>query len=582
MGTHGQRVGLHHIALAVDYLGLGNAVVVLGLDDEDFGIARDLIILLAVGHALDQVLEAQGTLHLTDDNGVECVPFTDPVALGNHTARLEEQLGTILDGSMGEHHVGVGILDLHLGHTTNDDIYTILIGYGAQILDLNHTIILRRDVGYCRSIACHTTSMEGTQGQLCTRLTDGLGGDHADSLTTLHHAVRCQVASVALGTNATLSLTSEDGTDLNRLDGRLVDASSNRVGDFLTALDDDFTRSGINHIVNRHAAQDALAQRSDNTVTVADLATNESAQGTTVLLVDDHVVSDVDQTTGQITGVGGLQSGIGKTLAGTVGRDEVLEHRQTLLEVCQNWVLDNLVTAFNARLLRLGHQTTHTGELTNLVLRTTGTRVEHHEYRVEALLVGSNLLHQLVGEFGIDVGPDIDDLVVTLVVGDSTHVIVHLDLLGTGITLSDDFGLAVRNQHVIQVERQTALECHVVTHVLDIVKELSRTGHTAVADNTGDDIAQRLLGNQLVNVTNLVGHGIVEDDAAHRGVLDELLLVLTIGVDHVNNHTDDGMHRHLTLVIGHQSLLGTVELESLALVALAQLGDIVETEYHIL
>ena len=61
--------------------------------------------------------------------------------------------------------------------------------------------------------------MEGTQGQLGTGLTDRLSGNHTDSLTTLYHAVGCQVATIALGANAMLSLTSEDGTDLYRLNG---------------------------------------------------------------------------------------------------------------------------------------------------------------------------------------------------------------------------------------------------------------------------------------------------------------------------------------------------------------------------
>ncbi len=67
----------------------------------------------------------------------------------------------------------------------------------------------------------------------------------------------------------------------------------------------------------------------------------------------------IDETTGKITGVGGLKSGIRKTLTGTVGGDEVLEHRKTLLEVCKNRVLDDLA-ALCTTLLRLGHKTTHT------------------------------------------------------------------------------------------------------------------------------------------------------------------------------------------------------------------------------
>ena len=41
-------------------------------------------------------------------------------------------------------------------------------------------------------------------------------------------------------------------------------------------------------------------------------------------------MGDVNKATGKITRVGSLQCSIGKTLTGTVGRDEVLKHRKAL------------------------------------------------------------------------------------------------------------------------------------------------------------------------------------------------------------------------------------------------------------
>ena len=379
-----------------------------------------------------------------------------------------------------------------------------------------------------------------------------------------------------------LGLACENRTNLDFLNGRVFNLLADFLCEFFTGMGNEFTSLGMVDVVDRGTTKNFLAKALDNILALLESGGGQAAEGSAVFLIDNHIVGHVDQTTGQVTSVSRLQSGIGKTLTGTVGRDEVLEHRQTFLEVGKDGVLDNLVTTLDTRLLGLGHQTTHTRQLSDLVFRTTGTRVKHHEYRVEALLVGSDLLHQLVSEFGIDIGPDIDDLVVTLVVGDSTHVIVHLDLVGTGIALGDDFGLAVGDEHIVQVERQPPLECHVVAHVLDIVKELGRAGHTATADDAGDDIAQRLLGDQLVNVADLVGHRLIKDDASHRSFLDEFLFVLAVFVHHVDNDTDDGVHGHFTLVVGHKSLFGAVELEALALVALAQLGDIIETEYHIL
>ena len=52
-----------------------------------------------------------------------------------------------------------------------------------------------------------------------------------------------------------------------------------------------------------------------------------------LLFADDQLLRDVDESTGQVAGVGGPERGVGETLAGTVRRDEVLEHRQALTEV---------------------------------------------------------------------------------------------------------------------------------------------------------------------------------------------------------------------------------------------------------
>ena len=124
--------------------------------------------------------------------------------------------------------------------------------------------------------------------------------------------------------------------------------------------------------MNRNAAKNTLAKGSYNVFIVLHLGADKSTQCTTVFLGDNHVVCHIDKTTGQISCIGSFQRGIGKTLTGTVSRDKVLKHRKSLLEVCQNRVLNNL-SAFRTALLRLRHKTTHTRELTNLVLRTTSS-----------------------------------------------------------------------------------------------------------------------------------------------------------------------------------------------------------------
>ena len=89
--------------------------------------------------------------------------------------------------------------------------------------------------------------------------------------------------------------------------------------------------------------------------------------------------------------------------------------------------------------------------------------------------------------------PDVDDLVVTFVVGDEAHRIVAHHFIDLLVSFAYIFLLLGRYKHVTEVERQASLERHVVTEVLDIVKELGRTRYTAIFDNLGDDGTQRLL-----------------------------------------------------------------------------------------
>ena len=85
-----------------------------------------------------------------------------------------------------------------------------------------------------------------------------------------------------------------------------------------------------------------------------------------VVFPDDNVLGHVYQTAGQVTGVSGTQCGIGQTFPGTVGRNEVFQNGQAFTEVGFDGSVDDPAG-------RVSHQTTHTGQLTDLLHVTTGT-----------------------------------------------------------------------------------------------------------------------------------------------------------------------------------------------------------------
>ena len=243
------------------------------------------------------------------------------------------------------------------------------------------------------------------------------------------------------------------------------------------------------HVVHGGTSDNAFVEGLHHVFIALDGRSRQAAERAAVLFADDHVLRYVDQTTRQVTGVGRLQCGIGQTFTGTVRRDEVLQYRQTLFEVRKDRVFDDL-TAFCSRFLRFGHQAAHTGKLANLLFRTTGSRVQHHIDRIETLHVRGEVVEHRLGQLHVDIGPDIDDLVVTLVVGDKTHVVALHHLVHAFVALLYQFVFLFGDDDRVEVERQAALESHLITEVLDRVEELGSLVGTGFLHHQCDDVAQ--------------------------------------------------------------------------------------------
>ena len=184
----------------------------------------------------------------------------------------------------------------------------------------------------------------------------------------------------------------------------------------------------MNNIVNRNTPHNAFRKGSDYFVTILQCRTLQTTKCATILFGDDDIVGNVYKTTSQITSIGGLHSGIGKTLTRTVGRNEVFQHRHTFLEVGKNRVFNDL-SPFSTCFLRLCHQTTHTSQLSNLVSRTTGAGVKHHINGIETLVGFGHVLHYGILQVVVDMSPGIDHLIVTLLVGNETHFVVGFHLV---------------------------------------------------------------------------------------------------------------------------------------------------------
>src|SRR5690606_23826679 len=319
--------------------------------------------------------------------------------------------------------------------------------------------VLHLDVVGGRGPAGGTTDVESTHGQLGTRLTDGLGGDDADRFTDVDLVATGQIAAVALGADTVAGFAGDRRTHHHFVDAVALDELDPLLVDQGTVRDDDFVTARLRHVLGNHAAEYALAERFDHVAAFDVRSHQQTVFGAAVDFGHDQVLGHVDQTTSQVTGVRGLQCGIRQTFTRTVSGDEVLQYVQAFTEVRGDRGLDDGA-------VRLGHQATHTGQLTDLGGATTRTRVRHHVHGVEGLLLDflalavDDLLfrqvgHHRLGHFVVGLGPEVDHLVVLLALGYQAGGILRFDLLhflGGGV---DDARLLVRDDEVVHADRHT-------------------------------------------------------------------------------------------------------------------------------
>ena len=165
---------------------------------------------------------------------------------------------------------------------------------------------------------------------------------------------------------------------------------------------------------------------------------HDALGGTAVDLAHDDVLRDVDQTTGQISRVGGTQRGVGQALAGAVRRDEVLEHRQAFAEVRLDRTVDDVA-------VRVGHQAAHAGELADLLDVASSARGGHHVDGIQAVEVG---VHR-VADFFVGIRPDVDGLTMALFIAHQAHLVIFVDGRDLGFGARQDLFLVRRDRGVV-------------------------------------------------------------------------------------------------------------------------------------
>src|SRR5581483_4658489 len=414
--------------------------------------------------------------------------------------------------------------------------------------------------------------------------------DYARRLAELNQTSRCQVAAVAHHADTTLGFAGQHGADLDALDAGSLNGSREIFGDLLVDVYDHIAVVVLD-LLERHAANNSVAQRLDDLAGFNDTRNVDAVYRATIVFADDYVLCHVNQAASQVAGVRGLQSGIGQTLTSAVGRDEVLQHRQPLAEVGSDWRLDDFAR-------RLGHQSTHAGELANLLFRSASAGVGHDVNRIDlALLVALlHLTEHLVGNLFGNGRPDFDDLVVAFTVGNGAVEILLLDIDALLLGVANQHFLVVRNHHVIDADREAGAGRVAETQLLDLIQHLDRGFQPVTQVAVAHQLSNALLLEQAIDVRHAFRKVIVQDGASDSrvqelpvvvrrvGVRDVLIVVRSGEIDHFAGVAETNRRERLNLARfeREQDFFDICERAPLTLGTRFAFGQVIKTKHHVL
>src|SRR3990172_8735224 len=258
--------------------------------------------------------------------------------------------------------------------------------------------------------------VERAHGELRAGLADALGGDDPDGLSLRHQPVARQVPAVAGRTDPPLGLAGEGGAHVDPIDPGRDDPVGRVLHDLRVSLDDDFAGLGMGDVCGGPASDYALVQGLEQPL-LRRLTHPDAGGGAAVIVLDDHVLSDVDQAAGEGGAVGGAEGGVGQARAGAGGGDEVLQHGEAFTEGgADRQVYDAAC--------RVDHQAAHARHLRDLADVTLGAADRH---QVHATVLAQPFLYQLL-HLVVGVAPDGDRLAIALLIRDEAHVELVLDL----------------------------------------------------------------------------------------------------------------------------------------------------------
>ena len=207
-----------------------------------------------------------------------------------------------------------------------------------------------------------------------------------------------------------------------------------------------------------------------------------------------------------------------------MGRDEVLQHIQAFTEVGRDG-------CFNDRAVRLGHQTAHASQLSNLRSRAASARVGHHVDRVERFLLNffavaiyrflfAQLVHHHFRDGITGLAPDVNHFVVTLARSHQARDILLLDVFDFFFCVRNDCAFFGRHQHVVNANRDARTCGQTKTVLQQLVGKHHGLFQAALAKRGVDQLGDFFFLQSFVDVfkSQALGQDFRKQCTAHGGV----------------------------------------------------------------
>ena len=186
------------------------------------GQTGNVVGLLGYGYTVFDVFEFHATSMLGNHRTGMRIPSGQCLAGFHARAVLYQQSGTV------RYFMALAlaadiVVNHHFRRAADHNQLAFVVGYITHLaVETRGTVRLGFYLAGGSGTRSGTTDVEGTHGQLGTRLTDRLGGNHADGFAGIHQLTACQVTAVTLCTQAVTGFTGNRGTDFHFIDTRVV------------------------------------------------------------------------------------------------------------------------------------------------------------------------------------------------------------------------------------------------------------------------------------------------------------------------------------------------------------------------